>query len=228
MQRVQLPSSKFMKTTLELARLQNDSRKELLDVHMINEDVIAVDFQTKNSFIGKPKFQADIIGAMVCSYGRCLLYELMECLGPSRLFYVDTDSAIYLERPGDLEIDTGDFLGCLTDEVPKGIHIEKFCSSAPKTYALGFSDGTQNVKMKGIRLHYANKQIFNFETIRKVATGQLRSVSSTYDEEFRRVKYHGLVYKRSFAKTYKMTFCKRLLVAKKNYSIPYGFRGQLW
>jgi hypothetical protein len=227
-QRQELPTSKFVKTKLELARIQNDRTKDILDVHLINSDIIALDLVTKTSYLERPKFQSDIIGVFVCAYGRCLLYKTMEKLGPQRLLYCDTDSVLYIERPGDRRVKTGQFLGHLTDEVPPGLSIRRFCASAPKTYALSFSDGSQQVKMKGLSLHYLNKEKFTFDVIRKTVLGELKSVESVTDDEFRRVKYRGIVYKRPFVKTYRMTFTKRVIVHGRQYSIPYGFNGELW
>lgn len=225
-QRLALPNTVFLKTKLELARLMNDPTKEIIDAHLINEDLIAVDLKCKDDFLENPRFQCDVLGVMTTSYARLKLYEAMEKLG-TRLLYTDTDSVIFMEKPGDLQLDTGPYLGCLQDEVKDGNHITRFCASAPKSYCLKFSDGAESVRTKGITLNYINSQIFTFESVRRVILGHLRQLETAMQEEFRRVKHRGLVYKRPYKKTFQMTFYKRVVVPGKNYSVPYGYRGYM-
>lgn len=222
-QKLDSPKSVFVKSKLELAKLMNDPTKEIIDAHLINESLIAVDLKSHQDFIEDPRFQCEVLGVMTTSYARLLLYDAMEKLG-SRLLYTDTDSVIFMEKPGDLQLDTGPYLGCLQDEVSPEKHITRFCASAPKSYCLKFSDGSECLRAKGITLNYVNSQIFNFDSIRRVILGEIHSLQTVTQEEFRRVKHRGIVYKRSYNKTLKMTFYKRVLVPGETYSIPYGYR----
>lgn len=140
----------------------------------------------------------------------------------------DTDSVIFKQGPDDFELNTGNYLGCLTDEVPPGKKIIAFRSTAPKTYGLLFDDGSEELRMKGITLHFLNKGIFNFESFGEIIRGEREFIESAPKEEFRRVKHRGIVYKRKQVKTFKMTFYKRVLVKDKTYSVPFGYRGELF
>ena len=226
-QRQSLCNSVFVKTKVELAQLRNDPAKEIVDVRLINEDVIAVDMKCNEDFMENPRFQCDVLGVMTTSYARLKLYEAMEKLGP-RLLYTDTDSLIFTESPEDMQLNTGPYLGCLQDEVEEGKHITNFCASAPKSYCLKYSDGGESVRTKGITLNYANSQIFTFDRVRRVIIGELNQLQTVMQEVFRRVKHRGVVYKRPFNKTFRMTFHKRVVVPGKTYSVPYGYRGQLF
>lgn len=217
----------FVKTKLELAQLMNDPTKEIVDFHMINEDIIAVDLKCTENYLENPKFQCEILGVMTTSYARLKLYEAMEALN-TRLLYTDTDSVIFKETPEDMELETGPYLGCLQDEVEQGKYITNFCASAPKSYCLRYSTGEDSVRTKGITLNYANSQIFTFQSVRKVILGELAQLKTVTQDEFRRIKHKGIVYKRRANKTFRMTFHKRVLVSGKPYSVPYGYRGVLF
>lgn len=216
-----------MSSKLELARLMNSSSEEILDAHLINEHVIAVDLRSKEDFVENPRFQCEILGCLTTSYARLELYQAMEKLG-DRTMYCDTDSVIYHESPGDEELPTGPYLGCLQDEVPQGKHITSYIASAPKSYCLKFSDNTECIRSKGITLNYLNRQIFNFDSVRRVIRGELERLLTARQDAFQRIKHRSIVYKRPFQKTFRMTFYKRVIVPGKGYSIPYGYRSKLF
>lgn len=144
------------------------------------------------------------------------------------LFFSDTDSVIFRQDPGDFEVNTGNYLGCLTNEVPPDKKIVAFRSTAPKTYGLLFNDGSEELRMKGITLHFLNRGIFNFHSFGEIIRGERKYIESAAKEEFRRVKNIGIVYKRKQTKRFKMTFHKRILVKDKPYSVPFGYRGELF
>ena len=54
--------------------------------------------------------------------------------GRDRCLYFDTDSIVYISRPGSSDPPVGDYLGDLTDELD-GRHIIEFISDGPKNYA---------------------------------------------------------------------------------------------
>ena len=49
--------------------------------------------------------------------------EQIEHAAPGRILYFDTDSVIFVSRPGVIDPPTGDFLGDLTNELKPGQHI---------------------------------------------------------------------------------------------------------
>ena len=64
---------------------------------------------------------------------RLKVYSHLQKLGEQVLYY-DTDSVIYKWRDEQTEIETGDFLGDMKDEL-NGDHIIEFVSGGPKNYA---------------------------------------------------------------------------------------------
>ena len=61
------------------------------------------------------------------------MYSYLERLNQQVLYY-DTDSVIYKWCDGQTKIETGDYLGDMTDELD-GDHIVEFVSGGPKNYA---------------------------------------------------------------------------------------------
>ena len=76
------------------------------------------------------------VAAFVTSYGRLRLYNEIDKLG-TRCLYFDTDSIIFISRPGEYEPKLGNYLGEFTNEIdPKdGNYIVEFVSAGPKNYA---------------------------------------------------------------------------------------------
>ena len=77
----------------------------------------------------------------------------MEQLGP-RALYADTDSVVYISRPGEWKPELGDYLGDLTDEVPYNRIIE-FVTGGNTTIC----------KVRGITLNYKSSLTINFDTL---------------------------------------------------------------
>ena len=61
------------------------------------------------------------------SFFRLELYKYLECL-QERILYNDTDSVIYIQKPGDTTVPIGYFLGDMTDEMAPGDYITEFVS----------------------------------------------------------------------------------------------------
>ena len=68
-----------------------------------------------------------VIAAFTTCHARLRLYNVLDRL-QERVLYFDTDSIIYVSKPGEWEPPTGDYLGDLTDEIdPKdGQYIASF------------------------------------------------------------------------------------------------------
>jgi hypothetical protein len=122
-----------------------------------------------------PKLNTNIaIASYVTAYGRLELLKLMNRIeGPTntlpakRVLYFDTDSAIFIQRPGDPHEKRGNFLGELTDEIldftgDDKAKCHKFLCLGPKSYLLeiNYPDGRKAsiIKCKGINLNQVAKQ----------------------------------------------------------------------
>lgn len=114
----------------------------------------------------KGDYQTNVfIAAFTTCWARLKLYSLLETLG-ERVLYFDTDSVIFVSRPGDEDPKTGSFLGELTNELKTpGDYITEFVSGGPKNYAYKTKLGEQVCKVKGFSFNYTNSKVINFSSI---------------------------------------------------------------
>ena len=85
--------------------------------------------------------------------------EQIEQVAPGRILYFDTDSVIYVFRPGVPDPPTGNFLGDLTSELKPDQHIHEFISLGAKPYGYQINDGKTCVKIKGFCLNGATDDV---------------------------------------------------------------------
>lgn len=120
---------------------------------------------TENREYVKPKLKNSYLPAAVFvpSYGRLLLYNDLDKLG-ERVIMCDTDSLIYTKAGGPPLV-TGDSLGKLEKEPG---NIVEFVALAPKSYGLGYDDGSTIFKTKGVCLKRGSKEFLNFDKAKEM------------------------------------------------------------
>ena len=105
------------------------------DLCLLNDDLVEVVFKRKQEYAEESKATNLFIGIFTTAWARLELYNLLDLLGESVL-YVDTDSCVYVSKPGGPKPATGDFLGDLTNEItPKhgqGAYISQFLCGSPR------------------------------------------------------------------------------------------------
>ncbi|TWW73994.1 hypothetical protein D4764_15G0013900 [Takifugu flavidus] len=88
----------------------------------------------KTTIVSDPKeFFSYMFSAFTTAHARLKLYSYLEKL-QDRVFYIDTDSLIYLVKEGEKPLELGNYLGDLTDELD-GDSIQEFAAAGPKSYA---------------------------------------------------------------------------------------------
>lgn len=83
------------------------------------------------------------IAAFTTAHARVLLYKHLQT-ADQKVLYFDTDFIIYVSRPGEVDLPTGNFLGDVTNELKPGVSIVEFVSLGPKNYAYLLSDSTSS------------------------------------------------------------------------------------
>ena len=139
--------------------------KTVKDFFIISEDMIQLSWEdTKN--LMKEDYKTNVfIAAITTCHARLKLYSLLEMLA-RRVLYYDTESVIFVSRPGDTDPETGSFLGDLTDELKKpGDYITEFVSGRPKNYAFKTCLGDNVCKVKGFSFNHKNSKLINFESM---------------------------------------------------------------
>jgi hypothetical protein len=228
-ERANRPRVIFVKTPLELARMQNDPTKEIVDFHIVNEEIIAVELKSAGQFIEESTYTNEVIGALTTSYGRLQLLDILLKLKPENVLYFDTDSVVFVageDEPPYGPLVMGDLLGELTDELDgPNNYITAFASSGPKSYAYTTNAGGTVIKIKGITLNYKNSRVINFESVKRVIKGEIDTIMTPRTTQIRRQKLTGTVYNMPHSKTYSKVFTKRRVIEGTFDTVPYGYRG---
>ena len=113
------------------------------------------------------------------SYARLKLYDALDTL-QERLLYMHTDSVIYIQKPGEPSIPTGNYLRQYTNELDEGDHIVEFVVAGPKNYAFNTKQGKQTCKVRGFTLNVRGQNILHFASMKELV---LNEVLSEVDEE---------------------------------------------
>ena len=122
-----------------------------MDFHIMNDDVIQVEYKNTEDFECQ-SFNSNVTIAAFCtSWARLKLWSVMQKLG-KRVLYHDTDSIIFSVKDGEYVPPLGTYLGQLTDELTckelgckkqgcSGHWIEEFVSCGPKNYSFRVNAG---------------------------------------------------------------------------------------
>lgn len=229
-QRSNMSQVKFLTSTVELEKLQNNSQRILNRFHVVNEDILAVEYQNRESFESESFITNEVLAAFTTCWARLELLKHIKSVG-ERILYCDTDSIIFLTRKisdkdgndyFDVYPQIGDSLGELTNELPPGVHITRFASTAPKSYSYRCSDNSEITKFKGVSLNFENSQRVNFEAIKELVFGETVSVSLIPQTQFVRGKYDGQICNAELVKTVNRTLNKRRILENFD-TVPFGY-----
>ena len=159
-------------------------------------------------------------------WARLHLLSLMEEIEEGqqgRLLYHDTDSVIFISRPGQPEPALGNFLGELTSELKPSQFIEEFVSLGPKTYAYRTNDSKTCAKVKGFTLSGTASEQLNFHSMKEMLLHD-EMVTVTYADTLKRNKRNlGLIQVPTTSKRCRLTFDKRYIADELYNTLPYGY-----
>ena len=160
-QRPNLSKTVVCRNYAEYWKIINDDGLSLQGEDFPNDETVIVCYKQKEESECEPGNTSSAISSFVTSYARLHLYKYMEKIderGHDRLLYFDTDSVIFVKKPGDTRIEVGDYLGEMTDEIKsmfgENAVCEKFVSLGPKNYGLQVLVNGETkciIKTKGIR-----------------------------------------------------------------------------
>lgn len=112
----------------------------------------------------------------VTAYSRLQLWEELHKHGEDVLMH-DTDSIIYLQRPGNYETPTGNILGEWEEEDASLKGIMEFVGLGPKSYGLKFTDGSTTFKIKGVSARQATEQTLGYQVMKDLVLGHITSTA---------------------------------------------------
>ena len=209
----------YVNDAKEYIRLMSDMTLDVHDVHHVNDSTVSLLWNKRDEFDSGSPGTNVVLAAYTTSNARLRLYEMAEKLG-DRLYYVDTDSAIFLHREGMYSPPLGDFLGGLKDEVPDDV-ITEYVGLGPKNYALKLAAGNAVCKVRGFSLNYRASKLINFDTLKAMASGGDGCTVREPNAILR--KGLGALYTGPRDKHYRMVYDKRLILADGVTTVPLGF-----
>ena len=221
-QRSNMRQTKYIHSS-ELSQLINlitDKTKEVIDFHIISEDILHVEWQHTNDFTPESNKTNIFIATFTTCWARLKLYETLDSLG-ERVLYYDTDSVIYVSQPGLWDAPLGDNLGDLTDELD-GHYIVEYCAGGPKNYAYRLDNGKEVCKVRGFTLNFTNSQKVNFAAIKEMVFDQSQTITLTNPHKITRHKCTSKVYNRVENKKYGMVYTKRVILPSMD-TLPFGY-----
>ena len=235
-QRTNMKKRLFVKDIKQLMQVLTDPGKLLMDFHIMNDDVIQVEYKNTEDFECQ-SFNTNVTIAAFCtSWARLKLWSVMQKLG-KRVLYHDTDSIIFSVKDGEYVLPLGTYLGQLTDELTckelsckkqgcSGHWIEEFVSCGPKNYSFIVNISEIVCKVRGFSLNYKSSLILNFESMKEALVAWKRNEKKelvTVKTELMRDKYKPKVFNRVISKHYGVVYDKRKVLPDFT-SIPFGFR----
>ena len=137
---------------------------EVCDAHMVNENMVEVQYRNVEEFAEQNNKVNVVIAAFTTAYARLKLYDLLDLL-QERVLYYDTEFVIYVHKTSEPDPPLGNYLGDLTDEL-NGDYITSFVSGGPKNYAYRTKNGKTDTKIRGITLDYATTGKLNHYVVR--------------------------------------------------------------
>ncbi|XP_028393192.1 uncharacterized protein LOC114517603 [Dendronephthya gigantea] len=198
----------------------------VLDVNLVSDNVVELHYELDENLVEPSAKTNVVIAAFTTAYARLKLYGVLDML-QERVLYYDTDSVIYLSKPGETEQPTGNYFDDLTNEIEHGDHITTFISGGPKNYCYKTFNGKIETKVRGITLNCTALKKVNFNVIRSlVYLGAECNIKGrvSVDIPFKiiRDKHSKDIVTKRQKKDYQIVYNKRVLINGYN-TVPYGF-----
>ena len=221
-QRTNMKKTKFVNNVAELYNIFTDPSKIVTDFHIMNEDIMEIEFQHVEDFEPLSINTNVTIAAFCTSWARLKLWSVMQKLH-DRVLYHDTDSIIFSVKEGEYVPPLGEYLGQLTNELTckefgckhkncTGHWIEEFVSCGPKNYTFRLNTGQIVCKVRGFSLNHRSSLIVNFESMKKALFAWIKNEPTELvivKTEIVRDKYETKVMNRVISKKYNVVYDKR-------------------
>uniref|UniRef100_A0A914QTG8 DNA-directed DNA polymerase n=1 Tax=Panagrolaimus davidi TaxID=227884 RepID=A0A914QTG8_9BILA len=156
---------------LEVDRILSGDAYEVSSIDLLDENRVMIIYNEKKDFIVENDASNIIISLWTTSAARIKLYEIMDIIVNTpgcTLIYTDTDSVIFECPENFCPLETGNYLGELTDEVGPDEEIIEVIVGGNKQYALKkrnkiTGEITYVLKLRGITLNAETSTLLHYE-----------------------------------------------------------------
>lgn len=212
---------------------------ENLDLSFVSDTTLFASWNVSDP--SPPPHTNVYLAVFTAAHARLKLYSALETAG-ERVLYFDTDSVIYKIQDSEPDpLPSGDYLGDLEDECdPESDWIEEFVSAGPKNYAYRTREGKTVVKVKGITLDLATRQMITLKKMTAMVrhasgflTGEAEEMPAPVETSKTRFvlnKHDQSIHTREVVKQYQVVYDKRCVFEIRGDEIdtrPWGHRDLL-
>jgi hypothetical protein len=213
---------KFITDRNEWFDMISDDQYIIHDIIFVSEKKMQVSYSIADNLFNDSKNTSITNCIFTTAYGRLHLYNELEKLG-NRVLYFDTDSIIYIERPGEYSPSIGEFLGEFTDEISDNDYIDEFASAGPKNYTYKLKNSQKTVcKVKGFTLNSVASEVINFDSVKDLILNNREEKLGVNQLKFTRDKKGWTVSTHVINKLYSFVCDKRIILDDHD-TIPYGY-----
>ena len=226
-ERTNKPKTEQVKQPAQLYRLLTDAANQVQTLRVCTDEVLEVVYtQTEDNDLPSAKTNIFIACFTTC-WARLKLYSYLHRLQKQVLYY-DTDSVIYAWRPGQPPIETGDYLGDMTDELD-GDTIKTFVSGGAKNYAYKTVGGKYCCKVRGFTLNVRGREKLNYRSMKQHIKATLEdeepadTITVRNPNHFSRDQTLKKLKLTTQDKNYRLVFDKRVIDLNTKRSHPFGY-----
>ena len=210
------------------------------DIHIVTEECVTVTTSNEEDYNEGNCSSNLAIAFFTTSYARLRLLDMMRKLS-DRVLYTDTDSVIYISRPGDWEPELGTILGDWDNQLEAGeSRIVSFVSLGPKTYSYQTDTGRQELKVKSITQNGYTENIrerngetlsrtdktLNKATLHELLLQPDSNIQVTYPKQLKKNSTTQAITEVEISKTLRLVYDKRILFGDFS-TLAYGTRSAI-
>ena len=216
-----------VKQPAQLYRLLTDAANHVQTIRVCTDEVLEVVYhQTEDNDMPSAKTNIFIACFTTC-WARLKLYSYLHRLQHQVLYY-DTDSVIYAWKEGQPQIETGDYLGEMTDELDGDV-IKEFVSGGAKNYGYETVGGKFVCKVRGFTLNVRGREKLNYQTMKDHIVDTLEEeepaepIAVVNPNHFHRDQTAKKMKMTRQEKKYRLVFDKRVIDRSTKRSHPFGY-----
>ena len=216
-------NSKIMNKKIEVTNMYSMNHED-------GSDTVLVDYKKKSHHIEVPSCSNPILASFVTAYGRIKLYKALKIIGTS-LIYCDTDSAYYSEIDNEIssQLNIGENLGQLKNELSPGNRIVLMICLAPKTYGYLLlkpekeGGNLQVLKNKGFCTE--ETEHVNIKAFIELYRDGSKYITVENLNFFLKNRKEGTIFMKKLSKSFNYKYDKRMVVTDSQ-TLPWGYVGK--